>query len=66
MSRANWLGSPPASVIAVSVTGSVPLLVIVEVWLAVGPSSMSRSPNASATGLRESSVCVPVPVSGNV
>ena len=37
----------PESAIDVNVTDSEPLLVIVEVCAAVGPSSMSRDPNAS-------------------
>ncbi len=46
----------PDSVRPDSVTGSVPEFVSVEVWPAVGPSSMSRDPNASAAGLGVSSV----------
>jgi len=50
----------------VSVTGSVPLLVTVEVCAVVAPSSMSWFPNGSVAGARDSSVWVPVPVSVTV
>ena len=66
VSRANWLASAPPSATAVSVTGSVPAFVTVDVCAAVAPSSMSRAPKASAAGARDSSVCVPRPVRATV
>jgi len=51
---------------AVRVTGWVPPLVTVDVRVAVGPSATFCAANVSATGVRESSVWVPVPVSAMV
>ena len=46
----------PVTVTEVKVTVSLPVLVTVEVCVAVGPSSTSREPNVSVVGLRSSSV----------
>jgi hypothetical protein len=61
--RLNSDAPSPPSAMAVRVTGWVPPLVTVDVRVAVGPSATFYAANVSATGVRESSVWVPVPVS---
>ncbi len=66
VSRSKWAAPVPPSVMPVSVTDSVPEFVTVDSWAAVAPSSMSFEPNARESGLRESSVWMPVPLSATV
>ena len=66
VSRWNWPGSEPPSVIEVSVTGSLPVFVTVDVCVAVGPAAVSFGPKDSLAGEAASSVWVPVPDSATL
>jgi hypothetical protein len=63
--RLNWAPAPLTPIPPI-VTSCVPLFVTVEVCAAVAPSSTSWLPNDRPTGLRESSVRVPVPASATL
>src|SRR3954447_1113379 len=57
-----WLGFAPPFATPDTFTGSVPVLVTVEVCAVVAPAASSLDPNARVDGLLESTVSVPSPL----